>query len=512
MKRIAILMLATLLCSCGKTATAPELAAQTFGLPSPVALSRNAPEISRSVSSSLGALNRTLVSPGSDYVPWANYSANAEVSGTEAIIHGNTTALNFVYYPVPSPTVDNTSRFMQLELDFDWVGSAPAAPEGLYIGIPDQIKDRWIWFDAADANGKWVYLGDMNLPGPDPAVVPFGSFFAVVNYSARDVTLHQFAIRYNTATNVDGDEYIYYTSHATGDIPMALSVSRVPVAGGPEELIQETDNFSVVYGLPFVVDYHGVWQLTYTRVLVPGGNSEVWMSGLDGTFPIAIATATGEDVFPGGWEYNADRGLFLRSDTVTQDLYAFHDTFESGRLSMAGGTFGKSVWDLTIDTAIIGYAAMTSKQVDALNDYYNIVRVNGNSPFPINAAPGLLYTPLATEDARDPDMVELAKLSSEPRYYTYFASRNRDDATYNIYRAVGLSGEVEPVIIDPTQDLRYPTPSHDGRYLAFKRVPPGASEYAIGELVVVDLMHPNTSEVVLATNNAGQMSWYDPTP
>jgi len=119
---------------------------------------------------------------------------------------------------------------------------------------------------------------------------------------------------------------------------------------------------------------------------------------------------------------------------------------------------------------------------------------------------------LPGEDQRDPEMVEIDELDGNPGYYIYFASAGRSDPSYNIYRTSYGLLFADPVIVDAAYDLRYPTPSRDGRKLAYLRLPAGSSNGDAGDLVVCDLLHPETSEQIVATDCIGQMSWYDPTP
>ena len=75
----------------------------------------------------------------------------------------------------------------------------------------------------------------------------------------------------------------------------------------------------------------------------------------------------------------------LADGTGFQPLYAFHDIAESGRFSQSDTAFGKAVWDLSTEIAFVGYGAVASQKVDFPNDYYHIVRLQDESPFPIDA-------------------------------------------------------------------------------------------------------------------------------
>jgi hypothetical protein len=65
--------------------------------------------------------------------------------------------------------------------------------------------------------------------------------------------------------------------------------------------------------------------------------------------------------------------------------------------------------------------------------------------------------------------------------------------------------------VDAATEERYPTITHNGRYLAFMRAPAGSGFSTNSEVVVCDLLNPAV-QVVRASDGVGFMSWYDPTP
>jgi hypothetical protein len=473
-------------------------------------LARRGAPPARSTSGVYTSFERTLAADGYRYAPFAGYSNNAEMSGNDVIVHGGTATLNFAMFAVSAVRFTQNDTLSQVELRFTWPGTEPSTPEGLYIGLPDQATDRWVWFDARDVTGSWKDVSTLSLRGLDPGSF-FASYIAVVNFSSSDVTVNRLQLRFQRDGALDVDEWLYYTSHAASDPAGFTSVSTVHRTGGAPLFVKQTDGLTTSYSEPVVVDYHGGWMLTYVQQSPPAP-SEVWISDVDGASPTLIGAAT-DNLYTAGWDYGTDRGLFIRESSGNRNLYAFHDVIESGRLSRTMDNWiGKTVWDMSIDTASVGYGAIGSIVYDSVNGYTDICRTSGSPPFPVDATPGALMTPLPGESATDPDMVEIDELSGNPNYYVYFASRNRDDPTYNIYRLQYAFGPVEPVVVESIQEERYPTPSEDGRYLAFLRLPLGAVEGDAGELVVVDLLHPESGEQVLASDCTGGITWYDPTP
>ena len=188
-------------------------------------------------------------------------------------------------------------------------------------------------------------------------------------------------------------------------------------------------------------------------------------------------------------------------------------SFAAGRLSRPIDNIGSATWDISVDTAATEFAAIASLEVDALANQYTLVRYAGNRPFNIDDTPTQLYVPLPGEDARDPAMVELADFAGNPQPWVYFASRNRDDATYNLYRLnrEAPGSDPEPVIVDAAYDLRYPAMTQNGRYLTFVRFPPGSGFSDNGD---VDDRRPAESlwRAAVATGRGGFTNWYDPTP
>ena len=92
-------------------------------------------------------------------------------------------------------------------MDYEWQDVDPVAPNGLFIGLPDQANDRWIWLPAADARGAWLAVASLNLAGVDPVTHPNGSYIAVVNFSNTIVNINRLALRVDPAgaTNVTRD-------------------------------------------------------------------------------------------------------------------------------------------------------------------------------------------------------------------------------------------------------------------------------------------------------------------
>jgi len=508
MKRMVMVALALALCSCGGRLQTTQSGFQP-GLPSPLTLARTTPDLPRMASGVYTGFERTLSVQGFRYLDLPGWSANASAVGNSLVLTGSTSTLNYAFFRVSSSRLGLTDTLAQIEVDYEFTTGDPTAPEGLYIGLPDHDKDHWVWLDGRDLNGQLHDVSALNLHGLDPVAFPGGSYIAVVNHSSGNVKVSRVTLRFNTASANDGDEVLYYESHASGDIFGATSVSQVGLSGSPS-LVHATDGVTVVYGIPFVVDYHGAWQLTYARRPIPG-KSEVWMSGLDGSSPMVIGSSA-DALIPGGWDYGTDRGLFCRAVSGSLNLYGFHDVAENGRISRSFDSVGKAVWDMSIDTSVLGYAAVCERVYDDVNGLWAIVRFNGNSPFPIDASPESMTNLLAGESQRDPEMVEIDELDGNPGYYIYFAAQNHNDSSWNLYRTSYGTISAEPVIIDPAHDLRSPTPSRDGRLLAYVRLPIGSADGDTGELVVCDLLHPETGEQVLSNDCVGQISWYDPSP
>ncbi|MDQ3023162.1 MAG: hypothetical protein M3R04_02060 [bacterium] len=510
MRLLLTVFFLAIVAGCSGNAKPPALATQRFAIPEPGELSRLSP---RQASGSYAALNRTLVQPGDAFVTFPGFSKNAELGASgNAILHGTTTDLSFVMYQLNSTVVGDQQQIAQISADVTWPTAAPAEPNGVYIGLPDHAADNWNWIDAREVEGKWLDVTAMNLHGLDPAIgVP--SYIAFVNFSAQDAHLSQIRLRFETAATNFGDEYIYYTSRDAAAGPMATSVSRYSIGSFVSETLFEADA-AASYIAPVIASYNSDWTLFYSQ-RPTGLPAEIYFASVDGTGSAQAWNEVAAELFPGHWNYGDDHALYLRYDGLTTELWA-EDTdpgsFATGRLSRAIDNVGGATWDISVDTTSLEFAAIATIEVDALAQQYSLVRFAGNRPFNIDATPMLLYTALTGEDARDPAMVELSDFAGNPQPWVYFASRNRDDSTYNLYRVnrEAPGSDPEPVIVDAAYDLRYPAMTPNGRYLTYVRFPPGSGFSDNGELMIADLLNPYGASSV-ANDAVGFTSWYDPT-
>jgi hypothetical protein len=511
MRLLLVVLLLLVIAGCAGHEDSPALSqANLDGFPSPAEIRELSP---KATTGSYAALNRTLVHPGEAFTPWPGFSANAELGASgDAVLHGSTSALSFVLYQLNSGVVGNSQLIAQISADVVWPAAAPAAPHGVYIGLPDHVNDRWVWIDAREVDGKWLDVTSHNLHGLDPAPA-LPSYLAFVNHSAQDAHVNQLRLRFEDGATEFGDEYLYYTSRTAADPPTVTSVSRLQAGAAAGELIFAGDA-TTSYSVPVVGHSLLGWTLFHARQAT-GGRAEVYASGMDGAGDFLALGDPLVDWYPGGWNYGDNHALLIAHNGVTGELWGSNTNPPpvNGRLARETDNFGKAVWDIAADTAFTEYAAVAAQEMDPFTNSYAIVRVAGNPPFPINATPMHLYTPLAGEDARDPEMVELADFFGNAQIWVYFAARNRDDASYNIYRVRrDVPGEPEPVYVDAAFDLRYPAITPNGRYLAFIRLPLGSGFSDEGEIMLADLLNPGGALPAGPTDAVSFLSWYDPTP
>lgn len=508
MRYLLILTLLAVFAGCGAVAGKTETT-QPSGLrsfPSPLELGAKAP--GRRASGSDAATVRLLQSDGAEYAPWPGYSNNAEVSGSDALLHAMDGDLSYVMYQLGTPLVDNTDTLTDLRLDFSLSGP-PFYPDGLYIGLPDLVKDHWVWIDAEEAHGKVLSIENLNLHGADPLAQPNGCFIALVNFSSSEATVSRVALRFKTPETVEGDEWLYFTEAPAATLP---GVSRITPDGATVESIVPGEGSGVdaaEFGVPQVANYSGTWKLDFAK----SGSfpPQLWRSDLDGTNRTAIHDDAGAAYNPAGHLDGTDRGLFTAVfGYPNYELWA-SDGVNEGRLSRAGDLVLEATWDLSLNPAF-EYGAIASMRVDAVNSKYGLVSFSGSGPFPIDSTPTDVYTRLAAESAFDPEMIEYASLSGDPRYCLYFAANNRDDATLNIYRVRYPGGEPEAVVVDANYEFRFPAVSPNGRWLAYTRVPAGSSVYTTGELLITELLDPGAGPQVISPQCLYELSWYDPTP
>jgi hypothetical protein len=516
MKRIAMVFLLATLCSCGRTALKQDEPTPVLGsIPAPSALTHVTP--SHTASGSHAVLNRTLVAPGESYAVLPGYNANADLGPDgDAILHGSTTALSYAMYEVSSNKLTDLATISEIGIDVRWDGGDPTAPQSVFLGLPDHVNDRWVWFDTRELTGQQMYdVSTWGLQGLDPAG-GLNSYIAVVNYSGQDAHIDELRLRFALPTTVDGDEYVYYTSRdAAASASIFTSVSRVGNSGGAPEILFEADEAAPsAYLGPTVVDYQGNWRLVYTKDLFTSP-AESWLCDMEGNGSVLAGTDGSDDIYTGGFNYGDNHGLIIHFNTGSlSELWAVDSniaSFEYGRLSQPGDVIQTAVWDLSVDTSINEYAAIASVEIDTFDSRYGLMSYVGNGPFDINAPPSLVF-PGTTEDSRDPFMVELSNFFGDSEYWIYFASRNFDDATYNIYRMNRITAAPpEPVVVDPAYELRYPTITPNGKYLAYMRAPAGSTFADNSEIVVADLLDPTNGHVV-ADDGVAFEYWYDPSP
>lgn len=115
------------------------------------------------------------------------------------------------------------------------------------------------------------------------------------------------------------------------------------------------------------------------------------------------------------------------------------------------------------------------------------------------------------ETAIQPEMFLLLNGLGGYNYGFFFASKDRDDDTFNLYIHIGIAGFVDPpiipLVVDPTLDFTSPIPATDGTHVAFIAADP-AETY--GTLYV--MAGSFETATAIAENVAGQVCWYDPTP
>jgi hypothetical protein len=279
--------------------------------------------------------------------------------------------------------------------------------------------------------------------------------------------------------------------------------------GGSTESVLPGEPTIAEYGVPHVGNYSGTWKLDFAKSgpFPP----QLWRADIDGSNPGAVQDDPAAAYNPLGHLDGTERGLFLAVSGGPVYELRGSDGISSGRLSREGDLIFGAAWNLALDPGV-EYGAIAAMTVDAVNYYQALVSFSGNGPFPIDATPTELYTRLPTESVADPEMCELATLAGNPVYYVYFVARNRDDATFNIYRVRYPGGAPEPVVLDSNYEFHYPCVSPDGRWLAYVRLPAGSSSYTVGELMLSSLLDPDSGAQVVSTKALYELSWYDPSP
>jgi hypothetical protein len=470
----------------------------------------DAPVEPRTASGSLSEVTRFIYHRGDQFLPFPGLSHNAFAdAGTQsARIMGSTSELNYCYYRINNFILDETETLEELSFDVDWPTGPPAASEGLWIGVPDLTADAWVWHGPLGEGRTTLDLRSGDFHGHDPS----GSaalYIAVVNFSGGEANLRSMSAQYAHADSVDGDEWIYFETHDSGDLVDYNGISRVPAAGGPVETIFFADS-ERHYSRPQIVWHEDRWRLVYAyKTITPAW--ETWIAELDGSDEARYRFGA-TDFLTAGWRYPGNKELWLQKNGGgTLNIYAAEEGGDSGRLSDSPINVLDAVWYEHGD-AMTTFGALAAIELDATHSLLAIVAANTlPSPFGFTN----LYDLMPGESAFDPHILEGSDGPGNPLYHTYFSARGRDDASANLYLHDydNLSADhVVPVLIDPALDLVSPATSPTGLHLAYVAKAVDANSGALYVTVPGAPQPPGALTPLVDDDVVGNLAWYDPTP
>ncbi len=179
-------------------------------------------------------------------------------------------------------------------------------------------------------------------------------------------------------------------------------------------------------------------------------------------------------------------------------------TMQTGPMTTAVDSITYPVWDRT----------------NSLNDFAAVFTLHNAAPVArswiarawADGAPPFAMHPVAVVDngvetAQDPcPFVILNGMGGATRIIA-FASKDRDDSSYNLYfysTDIPTADNVIDILLDPLIDFEQPAVSPDATTLAFT---------SDSTLYAMDLFTGDFSSAInLADRAAGDVVWYDPTP
>lgn len=388
----------------------------------------------------------------------------------------------------------------------EWIGPEPTLPgEGIWVGFADYNANAWKWYGPFSGSDDWTDTTADSLEGRAG-----NSFLAVVNYSNTGVEFTALNYQFTSFAQVLGDEWVYFANYDPENPSFGDSISKIRPDGSEQTVVLAGDA-DVGYSHPRVVNIDGGDPML-VYLMESATEYMIWSQDL-GEVPITdLIVSSNDRLEPGGWNPEGTIFYWMQENlTGDMELYAQNSNpVETGYLSQ--------VWDLSgavNDTTWFGttYGVICSMYFDTPVPHRNLVIFRNNGPLPINITPRNAL-PDNGETNIQPAVFSLLNGMGGVTTGFFFASRDRDDESFNIYihlASVGIpDAPIIPLVVDPTLDFTSPISAINGTHVAFIATDP-AENY--GTLFVMDLMAGTfETATAIAQNVAGQVSWYDPTP
>lgn len=430
----------------------------------------------------------------------------ADDTAYTAELAGDTADFAYCFYRLAAGVFGAGQYITGIYPELEWAGGPPTADgEGLWIGFADYHSDRWRWFGPFTTQLDWLDTTGEVLEGR-----PGNGFLAAVNFSDHDLSLYALNLRF-THFDIDGDEWIYYSHYDPANPGFMPSLSRISVDGETVEPIQTGDS-DLGYAYPQIANVGG-GDPQVVFLMSSAVEDRMSYLAVDGTPPVTHLRGSASGLFPGGWDPTGMIYFWMEdSGGGVYNLYTENSAVpEFGRLSHDIANTRDAVWDTSIFDQT--YAALFTLLTDPPDSRAIIATIRTSDALPADRIP-MSVVDNGSETARDPAPYTILNGLGGLNYGFLFASKNRDDSTFNLYRYSGLTSDttstITPLLIDPTLDLTSPVMSPNASLIAFIASEPGTDG---GTLYIMDSVTGNLSNLTaLAENVTGKLAWYDPTP
>jgi hypothetical protein len=115
---------------------------------------------------------------------------------------------------------DDLSTLTSIMAEGEWAVEAPAAPEGLWLGVPDYARDCWVWFGPTGEPPEWIDTRAPELYGRTDR-----EHLAVVNYSEHQYE-HGLGFRTEHGGAPDDDSCLFAHHNPDGRPSAPVSAAR----------------------------------------------------------------------------------------------------------------------------------------------------------------------------------------------------------------------------------------------------------------------------------------------
>jgi hypothetical protein len=473
-------------------------------IPSPSQLDAGVPGTGQaSGTKQASSLNRVL---GADY---SDELANAHVARHAATyscaLAGEPDSIAFCIFELNPGILSEDGLISAVLVESEWAAQLPATPDGLWVGVPDYIRDRWTWLGPVSDEAVWLDLTSYALRGR-----PGANHLAVVNCAPSTVELYALNIQSAVAVPDLESSWLYYTRYDEENPALGTSIIRIQpgLAGPPEVVLQGTASESYFY--PRIRFTYSTGDSYLVYALNSGGDNEVWSANLDGTNPQPLCQDAGVNYLPGAFDSYTDNSTYLEQNAQGRyNLFAVDG--ESGTASLLTRLQDHILhvtWD---NSTACNYAVIYSLRVDGPPVRSVIAYSQAWNPPPFEYEPDVLIDN-GMESAIMPSYFEIIDSLGQPLPNIVFCSRGRAGNRFALYWYAWRGdliddGILHTIAVVPDSDLLSPSVSPRGKWLAYVATEPGVDRGVLNLTDFLSITNPASDAVTLDVQVTGQVVW-----